>query len=160
MLSIRYTYQARDGVLGLLGSFSLLFKNVFLATAPSAWVLYLGSAAGVCGELVGVASRGVISKLVEKRHLGAVFGMLAVGEGLVPVLSATVFAALFTKTLSVFPGTVFVLSAFCCVLISCVFVWEVTLDSVGCEERAVANGSAEAPCPHLASPGSVGRGSL
>lgn len=159
--AISYICRARDGVLGLLGSFSLLFKNVLLATAPRAWVLYLGSAAGVCGEVVGVASRGAISKLVEKRHLGAVFGMLAVGEGLVPVLSAIVFASLYATTYAVFPGTVFVLSAFCCVLMSCTFVWEVTLCSVnsaGSEGRVEEDSPVEAPCPHLAPPGSAGEG--
>lgn len=161
--AISYFCQAKDGLLGLLGSFSLIFKNVMAATAPRAWVLYLASAAGVCGEVVGVASRGAISKLVRKQRLGAVFAILAIGEGVVPVLSATVFDALYTATYTVFPGAVFVLSTFCCFLMSCVFVWEESLygtDPAGEDDTAAGDNLANAPSPPLPLPDTEGDDTL
>lgn len=55
--AVTYTFHPRDELLGLMGSFSLLFKNVILATAPSGWVLYLG-------EIITVMHKFVFSGLL------------------------------------------------------------------------------------------------
>lgn len=50
--AVTSTFHPRDELLGLLGSFSLLFKNVILATAPRGWVLYLGESITVMHKFV------------------------------------------------------------------------------------------------------------
>lgn len=136
--AVTSTFHPRDELLGLLGSFSLLFKNVILATAPRGWVLYLASAAGVCGEVVGVASRASASRVGGTRRVGAVFAVMAVGEAVMPVLAAVAFAALYAASYTIFPGAVFILSAFCCAALSCTLV-----GYIACENDADINEETE-----------------
>lgn len=49
---VTYSVHPRDEMIGLMGSLSLLFKNVLLATAPSGWVLYLGESITVMHTFV------------------------------------------------------------------------------------------------------------
>lgn len=60
--------------------------------------------------LIITSSRGVLSKLVASDELGAVFAMVGLFESLTPILSITLFTAIYNNTLDFFPGTAFLLA--------------------------------------------------
>ncbi|XP_069949167.1 lysosomal proton-coupled steroid conjugate and bile acid symporter SLC46A3 [Cherax quadricarinatus] len=123
---LSYYAGASDAVLGFAGGVSGLFHNVLLATAPAAWVVYLASGVSVCSTMTILSSRGALSKLVTREELGSTFAVLALGETLVPLLSAPLYTLIYNTTLDIFPGAVFI--AGCCfdILYMCIFVWILT----------------------------------
>ncbi|XP_068215100.1 probable peptidoglycan muropeptide transporter SLC46 [Palaemon carinicauda] len=123
---LSYRWKVDDNILGLMGGISMLFSNVIKATAPEPWVMYLGAAVGICLDQVTAASRGAVSKLVDKSEVGAVFAVLGAAEAMIPLASVTIYTYLYNKTLNFFPGMVFIFTAGLSIFICCIYVWIMT----------------------------------
>ncbi|XP_064104314.1 lysosomal proton-coupled steroid conjugate and bile acid symporter SLC46A3-like [Macrobrachium nipponense] len=123
---LSYRWKVEDGILGLMGGISLLFSNVMKATAPAPWVMFLASVVGMCLDQVTAASRGAVSKLVDKSEVGAVFAVLGAAEAMIPIASVAVYTYVYNATIGFFPGMIFVFTAALSLVICCIYVWIMT----------------------------------
>lgn len=126
MPTFSYYRRVQDTMLGFVGGVSMLFFYTILGTAPVAWVLYLASAFSLCSTIPVIASRATISKNVAPTDLGAVFALLAVLECGVELVAPPLYTLIYTQTLDIFPGTLFLVMAGVSVVICCVYVWLLT----------------------------------
>lgn len=131
---LSYYWNVEDCILGFMGGVSIIFSHVIKATAPLPWVMYLASAVGLCMGQVTAASRGAVSKLVAKSELGAAFAVLAAGEAIIPIAAAATFTVLYNSTLDIFPGMIYILTAFLGVIICCIYVWVMTRRPSSCTQ--------------------------
>lgn len=76
-----------------------------------------GIAVSSGGGMIITSSRGALSKLVATDELGAVFAVVGQFESLMPLLSITIFTAIYNNTLDFFPGTAFLLAALICLFL-------------------------------------------
>ncbi|KAK9873124.1 hypothetical protein WA026_021360 [Henosepilachna vigintioctopunctata] len=70
-----------------------------------------------------IALRSLICKIVPPNELGQTNSMLALVEALIPIIFGTIYATIYQKTVDVFPGTYFFVSAGIRILGLGFFLW-------------------------------------
>ncbi|GFT90994.1 hypothetical protein NPIL_15531 [Nephila pilipes] len=113
-----------DPIIGIIGSVSIISKNLFLAFAYDLPLYYLSNITGFLNGLGNLAVRSLISKLVAEDELGRVFSFLATCEAIVPLLAATVIGKIFNATIKVFPGACYLAATAFLLLPLGTFVWQ------------------------------------
>ncbi|CAL1295790.1 unnamed protein product [Larinioides sclopetarius] len=113
-----------DPAIGIIGSISIISKNIFLAFAYHLVLYYFSNITGFLNGLGNLAVRSLISKLVAEDELGRVFSFLATCEAIVPLLAAAVIAKIFNATIKVFPGACYLAATVFLMLPLCTFVWQ------------------------------------
>ncbi|XP_042900405.1 proton-coupled folate transporter-like [Parasteatoda tepidariorum] len=98
-------FKFSDPLIGIIGSVSIIGKNIFLAFAFELWLYYLSNIFGNLNGLGNLAVRSLISKLVAEEEMGRVFSFLATCEAIVPLLGSIVIAKIFNATIEYFPGS-------------------------------------------------------
>ncbi|XP_071034459.1 probable peptidoglycan muropeptide transporter SLC46 isoform X1 [Parasteatoda tepidariorum] len=97
-------FKFSDPLIGIIGSVSIIGKNVFLAFAYELWLFYISNIFGFLNGMGNLAVRSLISKIVPENELGRVFSFLATCESIVPLLGSLVIAKIFNATIKIFPG--------------------------------------------------------
>ncbi|GFY69172.1 hypothetical protein TNIN_320341 [Trichonephila inaurata madagascariensis] len=117
-------FKLSDPLIGIIGSVSIISKNLFLAFAYELPLYYLSNITGFLNGLGNLAVRSLISKLVDEDELGRVFSFLATCEAIVPLLAAAVIAKIFNATIKVFPGACYLAATAFLMLPLGTFVWQ------------------------------------
>ncbi|XP_035209185.1 proton-coupled folate transporter-like isoform X2 [Stegodyphus dumicola] len=117
-------FKLTDPVLGIIGSVSIIGKNIFIALAYELWLYYLSNIFGFLNGLANLAVRSLISKLVDKEELGRVFSFLATCEAIVPLMASGIIAKVFNATIRTFPGACFLVATVFLMLPLGTFVWQ------------------------------------
>lgn len=73
-------------------------------------------------NMIITSSRSMLSKLVEPDELGAVYAVVGMGEGLLPIFFTPMYTAIYNSTLDVFPGTVFIVNSCITLIVCCIYV--------------------------------------
>ncbi|XP_054711399.1 solute carrier family 46 member 3-like [Uloborus diversus] len=99
-------FKAKDSVLGIIGTVSMMLKNLFTAFAREGhvYIYYIGLLSGFLLTLPSLSMRSLISKVVGKDELGQVFAFLATCESVVPTLGTTAITKIFNATMDVYPS--------------------------------------------------------
>ncbi|GIX79237.1 hypothetical protein CEXT_714031 [Caerostris extrusa] len=113
-----------DPLIGIIGSLSIISKNVFLAFAYDLPLYYISNVTGFLNGLSTLAVRSQISKLVAEDELGQVFSFLATCEAIVPLLAAAIIAKIFNATIKVFPGACYLAATVFLLLPLGTFIWQ------------------------------------
>ncbi|XP_072942910.1 probable peptidoglycan muropeptide transporter SLC46 isoform X2 [Epargyreus clarus] len=80
------------------------------AFAVTSWQMYLGSAVSMFDGLSSPLIRSYLSKSLSADDIVKVFAMMFALEGVTPLIAPIVFTAVYTSTISTFPGAFFLLS--------------------------------------------------
>ena len=102
--------EVDDCVLGIMGTLSWVDFHLVMGLAQGEWLLYLSTAFAVLKDCTNVTIRSILSKL-SANNSSSLFSLLACMEALVPLVAAPLSDWVYTVTLSVFPGSVFMLTA-------------------------------------------------
>lgn len=112
-----------DALIGIIGSVSIILKNIFLAIAYQLWLYYMSNFFGSLNGLGNLAVRSLMSKLVPEDELGKVFSFLATCEAIVPLLGSSVILKIFNATIKIFPGTCYFAATLFLLLPLGTFIW-------------------------------------
>ncbi|XP_054710864.1 proton-coupled folate transporter-like [Uloborus diversus] len=105
-------FKMRDSTLGIIGTVSMLLKNLFYAFAKEGYVFiyYIGILSGIFSSLSTLAIRSFISKLIDKEELGRVFSFLATCEAIVPTLGTIAVTKVFNATIEIYPSVSYLMT--------------------------------------------------
>ena len=81
---------------------------LLIALGEQDWVMYL-SAALQFNSVVTVIIRSQCTKSVEQNEIGRIFAVVALGQSIVPFISAPLFGLVYQATLETFPGAYLVI---------------------------------------------------
>ncbi|CAO3565358.1 unnamed protein product [Mortierella alpina] len=100
-------FDLKVAILGLLlEAVTMLIYSV----ATVGELFYLGGVTGAVGSLFFPAIRGIVSQSVSPEEVGKTMGTLATFESLAAVLAPVLFAAVYSRTLEVWPSAVFLVA--------------------------------------------------
>lgn len=99
--------QLDDALIGVFSTTSKILSSIVYGFAVSQWQMYCGSIVDVINGTSLIAMRSIASKLVTADELGKVNSLFGVAEALVPLVYAPLYARIYTETLSILPGTFF-----------------------------------------------------
>ncbi|KAG8192197.1 hypothetical protein JTE90_009960 [Oedothorax gibbosus] len=117
-------FNLSDPVIGIIGSVSIICKNIFLAFAYQLWLYYVSNISGFLNGLGNLAVRSLISKLVLEEELGRVFSFLATCEAIVPLLGSAIITKIFNAAIKVFPGACYLAATVFLMLPLGTFIWQ------------------------------------
>ena len=108
---LSYYLGVDDCVLGVVGSISCIDYHAVTGLATKDWHLYYAAGLGVLGISTNVTVRSILSKTSDSSTGGTLFSLFASIEALVPLITSPLIAFIYTSTLSIFPGTIFLVTA-------------------------------------------------
>ena len=100
-----------DGVLALIGLTFRLAGLIVLCFADSIPLVFLAVSLAGPHSMTVSSSKSLISKTVSEGEMGRTFSLLSSGETLSNLVGTVVFANLYAATLTLFPGTSFLVEA-------------------------------------------------
>ena len=83
----------------------------FIPFVTDLWQFYLAQGLATMGYCKYAVVRSLMSKCIDSNEVGKVFSMIAIIAALAPIGGNPVFRQLYNKTISTFPGAVFLLFA-------------------------------------------------
>ncbi|XP_039227681.1 proton-coupled folate transporter isoform X2 [Drosophila yakuba] len=98
--------------LALVSLMSHCASSLMKGFAWESWQIYVAIGLGVFKSLVNPMCRSMITNLLPADERGKVFALLGVLQALSPLLSSTLYVAIYTQTLNTEPGIFNVFSAF------------------------------------------------
>ncbi|XP_054711398.1 uncharacterized protein LOC129220987 [Uloborus diversus] len=127
-------FKFGDPTLGLVGSASLLAKNILIGLAASHEFYYLANLVGLLMGLGSLAARSRISKVVSKDDLGKVFAFLSSAETVLPIVAVAFVSQIFNATLDFLPGLVYLVLGGLMAIPIVIYIWLMRLPNVNYEE--------------------------
>ncbi|KAJ0180103.1 hypothetical protein K1T71_004694 [Dendrolimus kikuchii] len=112
-----------DSILGIISTTSKIASSFVYAFAPNATIFYIGPLVDILNGTSVLAVRSIYSKLVEPNELGKMNSIVGVTETLLPVIAVSLYTQVYTNTMSVMPGAVYLLGATTTVPGVLVFIW-------------------------------------
>lgn len=94
-----------DALIGIISSSSKILSSLVYGLAVYPWQMYAGSLVEMLNGTSFISMRSIASKLVSSDELGKVNSMLGVTESIVPLIYAPLYAKIYALTLTVLPGT-------------------------------------------------------
>jgi len=113
-----------DSVLALIGAVASIADYVFygLVTSSLEVLIWLGPVVGVlCNSLV-IAIRSMLSKFVPADEIGKVFAVMGALDGVLPMVSVSLYNMVFQASIGTFPGAQFFFGAGANVLCTLIFM--------------------------------------
>nr|XP_053631145.1 proton-coupled folate transporter-like [Cherax quadricarinatus] len=101
--------KVSDNVLALVGAFSSVFDYVLygLVTPSTYFFMWLAPLAALLVNSCAIAIRALLSKYVAPDELGKVSAVLGALDGVMPMLSFSLYTAVYHSTVNIFPGAQF-----------------------------------------------------
>nr|XP_045592749.1 proton-coupled folate transporter-like [Procambarus clarkii] len=101
--------KVSDNVLALVGAFSSVFDYVFygLVTPGTFFFMWLAPVAALLVNSCAIAIRALLSKYVAPDELGKVSAVLGALDGVMPMVSFSLYTAVYHSTVHIFPGAQF-----------------------------------------------------
>ncbi|GBM13442.1 hypothetical protein AVEN_54439-1 [Araneus ventricosus] len=127
-------FNIRDPILGIVGSCSLIIKNVALGLALKPHFYFLANLLGLFSGLATLAGRSRISKVTSKDDIGKVFSFATTAESILPILSTAVASQVFNATLDFFPGLIYLGLGGLLIVPLSIYIWVSRLPIIDHEE--------------------------
>ncbi|KAF2884245.1 hypothetical protein ILUMI_21937 [Ignelater luminosus] len=112
-----------DALLGLISSVSKICGCLVYAFAPTSLVFYIGTLVEVFNGTAFIAMRSIISKLVSGDELGKMNSIFGMSEALMPLVYGPMYSALYKATITIFPGSFYLLGSFLTIPAVIIFIW-------------------------------------
>lgn len=104
-------FKLSDIAIGLFSCASNLAGSLIFTFASFGWQMYLGSSIQMFGSIITYLMRAIISKCIPTDEFGKVFCLVTCFELISPFLSGPLFSFVYTSTISVLPGAIFLVCA-------------------------------------------------
>lgn len=128
---LQRTCRLSDGYLALIGISFRLAGLLVLSFADSISLVFLAVSLAGPHSMTVSSAKSLISKTVSEGEMGRTFSLLSSGETLSNLIGTAVFANLYAVTLTLFPGTSFLVEAGVFVVI-CVIIIHVACSQQRC----------------------------
>ncbi|XP_073951268.1 lysosomal proton-coupled steroid conjugate and bile acid symporter SLC46A3-like [Choristoneura fumiferana] len=112
-----------DSVLGIISTVSKIAASFIYCFAPTGRIFYLAPLVEMLNGTSLLAMRSIISKLVASDELGKVNSIFGLTENLMPLLYVPLYTTVYTATMEVLPGAVFLMGATMTTPAVAVFFW-------------------------------------
>ncbi|CAG5058558.1 unnamed protein product [Parnassius apollo] len=112
-----------DALLGIISTVSKILASFAYCFARSQWVFFLAPLIEILNGTSLLALRSILSKLVAADEFGKVNSLLALTESLMPLLYVPMYTKVYSATMEVLPGAVFLLGAAMTIPAVCAFTW-------------------------------------
>ncbi|CAG9563935.1 unnamed protein product [Danaus chrysippus] len=94
----------------IIAILSAIIDNIIKLFAVQSWQMYLSTIGSPLKGLTGPLIRSYVTKFLPTEDIAKVFALLCAVESLAPIIGPVIFNSLYSSTLSVFPGAIYVLS--------------------------------------------------
>ncbi|XP_032520132.2 probable peptidoglycan muropeptide transporter SLC46 [Danaus plexippus] len=94
----------------IIAILSAILDNIIKLFAVQSWQMYLSTIASPLKGLTGPLMRSYVTKFLPTEDIAKVFALLCAVESLAPIIGPVIFNSLYSSTLSVFPGAIYILS--------------------------------------------------
>lgn len=115
--------QWHDSLLGIVSTLSKIAASFVYCFAPNEKIFFLAPLVEILNGTSLLAMRSIISKLVEPNELGKVNSLVGLVENLMPLIYVPLYTRVYTATMEVLPGAVFLLGASMTLPAVVVLVW-------------------------------------
>ncbi|CAH8536709.1 unnamed protein product [Dicrocoelium dendriticum] len=120
---IEYRLAPHDTTLIMLGISFKIARLLTTALSQSTAILFVAAVGGSAAGFISSGIRSLLSKLVHSDDVGASFALVSCMESVSNLFGGSLFTGLYNLTITIFPGTIFVIDA---VLHACIlgaFIW-------------------------------------
>ncbi|KAL3289015.1 hypothetical protein HHI36_003458 [Cryptolaemus montrouzieri] len=100
-----------DAILGIAGMISKVSASILYALAPSGIYFYIGAIVEMFNAVPIVAMRAIMAKIVPTYELGQCNSIFGICDVLTFFIFGPLYSKIYIKTITVFPGTFYLLSA-------------------------------------------------
>ncbi|XP_045492900.1 solute carrier family 46 member 3-like [Colias croceus] len=115
--------QWHDSVLGIISTLSKIAASFIYCFAPNERIFFIAPIADILNGTALLALRSIVSKLVEQDEFGRVNSIFALTENLMPLIYVPLYTKVYTATMEVLPGAVFLLGSAMTLPAVMVFIW-------------------------------------
>lgn len=126
-------FKMSDNKLAMVGAFSSVFDYVLygMVKEETYFFMWLAPIAALLVNSCAIAIRAMLSKYVPSDELGKVSSMLGALDGVVPMLSFTMYSAVYRATVSFYPGAQFFFGATANFIMVIIFILVMVMDKTG-----------------------------
>ncbi|XP_038210470.1 solute carrier family 46 member 3-like [Zerene cesonia] len=103
--------QWHDSVLGIISILSKIAASFIYCFAPNERIFFIAPIADILNGTALLALRSIVSKLVEADEFGKVNSIFALTENLMPLIYVPLYTRVYTATMEVLPGAVFLMGS-------------------------------------------------
>ncbi|CAH0627263.1 unnamed protein product [Chrysodeixis includens] len=115
--------QFHDSMLGIVSTLSKVAASFVYCFAPNEKIFYLAPLVEILNGTSLLAMRSLITKLVEPNELGKVNSLVALVENLMPLIYVPLYTRVYSATMEVLPGAVFLMGALMTIPAILVLIW-------------------------------------
>ncbi|CAH2075029.1 unnamed protein product, partial [Iphiclides podalirius] len=112
-----------DSLLGIISTVSKIAASFVYGFAPNEKIFFFGPVVEILNGTSFLALRSIISKMVATDELGKVNSLFALTENLMPLLYIPLYTKMYSATMEVLPGAVFMIGAVMTFPAIIVFSW-------------------------------------
>ncbi|XP_061709688.1 probable peptidoglycan muropeptide transporter SLC46 isoform X1 [Cydia pomonella] len=112
-----------DSMLGIISTISKLVGSFIYCFAATATIFYIAPLVEILNGTALLATRSIMSKLVAPDELGKVNSIFGLTENLMPLIYVPLYTTVYTHTMEVLPGAVFLMGACMSIPAIAVFSW-------------------------------------
>ncbi|XP_063531905.1 lysosomal proton-coupled steroid conjugate and bile acid symporter SLC46A3-like isoform X2 [Cydia strobilella] len=112
-----------DSMLGIISTTSKLFGSFIYCFAPTPTIFYIAPLVEILNGTSLLAVRSIMSKLVAPDELGKVNSIFGLTENLMPLIYVPLYTTVYTHTMEILPGAVFLMGACMSIPAIAVFFW-------------------------------------
>ncbi|THD28472.1 Proton-coupled folate transporter [Fasciola hepatica] len=113
----------RDSTLIVIGLCFKIARLLCMSFTSSTVLMFISAVGGSVAGFISSGTRSLISKLVQGKDVGASFALVSCMETVANLGGGTLFTSVYNLTLTVFPGTVFLIDTILHVGVLCGFLW-------------------------------------
>lgn len=111
VMVVQKILRAGDIVFAIAVICSAAASCIIKLFAYDTWHMYYGSVVSIFKGLPGPLIRSHLTKMLPVEDVGKVFVLLSAAESICPILVPIMFNTLYSSTLTIFPGAIYVLSS-------------------------------------------------
>lgn len=125
--------KVSDNALAMVGALSSVFDYILygLVSEETYFFMWLAPLAALLVNSCAIAIRAMLSKYVTSDEVGKVSAVLGALDGIMPMISFSLYTAVYHSTVEVFPGAQFFFGASANVLMALVFIFVMATDKTG-----------------------------
>lgn len=112
-----------DAILGAISSISKICGGIVFILAEKSFLFYIGALIEAFNGTSFVASRSIITKLVEEKDLGKVNSLFGIAESLTILLYVPMYSALYKATLNIFSASFYIVGIFLTIPAILLYLW-------------------------------------
>ncbi|XP_063839381.1 lysosomal proton-coupled steroid conjugate and bile acid symporter SLC46A3-like [Ostrinia nubilalis] len=141
--------QWHDSMLGIISTVSKIAASFVYCFAPNETIFFIGPMVEILNGTSMLALRSIFSKLVAADEIGKVNSLIGLTETLMPLAYVPLYTQVYTATMEVLPGAVFLLGAAMTLPAVVVFIWLFVEHRRGLRKKPVIENGTEVPLKQM-----------